>query len=634
MDRSDAIHQNPEAPMDIPVRHAEIVNIFGAWPAGRPAPGLGTGAATLPAAILWYLCPVPGLYSHLVKSAAHWRGQQVRFAWLSTLLWAVLAGLIGALATELFRLSLYWGDRALLGQGGSLVALARSLPPELRLLVPAMGGLVAGTVLLWVRRYQVDGNAVDYMEASTMGDGRIPVRQTLGRSFSSLISIVSGGSIGREGSMVQLAAMCASVLGQRLRMPTDRLRLLVACGAAAGITAAYNAPFASAFFVAEIVLGSIALDSLGPIIVAAVVANLSMRQWVGYQPPYVIPGFPDIQGWEILQFALLGILAGLSSAVFLRGLSRSRQLFAALPLPLPLRLGLGGLLVGLLSWYWPEVWGNGYSVVNAALHAQWGWSLLVLLLCAKALATFATVGSGAVGGVFTPALFFGCMLGELYGLGVQALWPQATSAPFAYGIVGMGAFLAGSTQAPLMAILMLFEMTLSYQVMLPLMVACVMAYFVARAANAGSMYDITLRRLAQMDERQRLRNQRVEHLVQPPDTVVPLDADLARMAQLFSDYPVKYLYVVDARGWYQGVVPLRNLRATGSDLALHNQCAADLLTHEIQPLTSDMGLETAFRRFMEHQGERLPVVQSGEHPLLLGVVKKSALLETYARMSA
>ncbi len=562
------------------------------------------------------------------------RGRLYRLAWLSMVLWAVLAGLVGASATELFRLALSWGDRALLGQGGSLVALARSLEPGLRVLVPTLGGLLAGLLLLWASRFKVESIKADYMEASTMGDGRIPVRQTLVRSFSSVISIVSGGSIGREGSMVQLAAMGASVLGQWLRMPVDRLRLLVACGAAAGITAAYNAPFASTFFVAEIVLGSIALDSLGPIMVAAVVANSTMRALPGYQPPYVIPSFPAIQGFELLLFAVLGVIAGLAAALFLRGLGRSRAFFCALPLAMPLRLGLGGLVVGLVSWFWPEVWGNGYSVVNEALHSQWSWSLLLLLLASKVLATFATVGSGAVGGVFTPALFFGCMLGEVYGLGVQALWLHGTSAPFAYGIVGMGAFLAGSTQAPLMAILMLFEMTLSYQVMLPLMVGCVMAYFVARAVNAGSMYDITLRRMAQSDERQRLRRQLVHDLIQPADTVVALNADLAAMARLFAAYPVKYLYVVDTEGLYQGVVPLRKLSAATADQSLQGRTAADFLSQEIRPLTRDMGLDAAFRCFMEHQGERLPVIESMALPRLLGVVKKSALLATYARLSA
>jgi len=207
------------------------------------------------------------------------------------------------------------------------------------------------------------------------------------------------------------------------------------------------------------------------------------------------------------------------------------------------------------------------------------------------------------------------------------------SAPYAYGIVGMGAFLAGSTQAPLMAILMLFEMTLSYQVMLPLMVGCVMAYFVARVANAGSMYDITLRRLVQSEERQRLRKLLVQDLIQPAETVVGLDADLGSMAQLFAAHPVKYLYVVDAVGVYRGVVPLRNLNSATADHNLRGNRAIDLLTQEIQPLTSDMGLSVAFRCFMAHQGERLPVIQSVNEPRLVGVVKKSALLDTYARLS-
>ena len=572
------------------------------------------------------------LYQLVATYLSGWRDHLYWWGWLSMMLWSVLAGFIGAGATELFRLSLYWGDSWLLGQGGSLVALARSLSPGLRVLVPALGGLLAGWLLQSLGTFKSGNAKADYMDASTMGDGRIAVPQTLVRSLSSMVSIVSGGSIGREGSMVQLAAMCASVLGQCLRMPAERLRLLVACGAAAGITAAYNAPFASAFFVAEIVLGSIALDSLGPIIVAAVVANITMRLVPGYQPPYAIPSFPAIEGLEVLLFAALGILAGLASAIFLRGLERSRALFASTGLALPWRLGLGGLVVGCISCYLPEVWGNGYSVVNETLHAHAVWSILLLLLLSKMLATFATVGSGAVGGVFTPALFFGCMLGEIYGLGVQALWPGLSAAPFAYGIVGMGAFLAGSTQAPLMAILMLFEMTLSYQVMLPLMVGCVMAYFVARAANAGSMYDITLRRLAQSAERQRLRKQLVQDLVEPALTVVPLDADVASMGRLFAAHPVKYLYVVDGDGLYQGVVPLRALTVATAEQR-QSLKAADLLSQEIQPLGSDMGLEAAFQRFLAHQGERLPVVQSVALPRLLGVVKKSALLQTYAQLS-
>jgi CIC family chloride channel protein len=548
--------------------------------------------------------------------------------WQSMLLWSIVAGLLGTLATELFRAALYGLEHLVLGPGEGLVAMARHLPWWARIACPTVGGLVAGLLLVLARRLTVQSATSDYMEAIVLGDGRIPVAQTLARSASSLVSIGSGGSIGREGSMVQLAALAASLLGRVFRFPVERLRLLVACGAAAGLTAAYNAPIAGAFFVAEIVLGSIAMESVGPIIMASVVANVAMRALPGYQPPYRMPAFPEIHGMEVPLFALLGVLLGFAAVGFLRALHGSRALFARLPLALPWRLALGGLVMGAISVPLPEVWGNGYSVVNAVLHTPWPWTLIAMVLVAKTVATLATAGSGAVGGVFTPALFFGCMIGALFGLGVQALWPAASSAPFAYAIVGMGAFLAGATQAPLMAILMIFEMTLSYQVMLPLMAASVIAYFVARSANAGSMYEITLRRNEQRDTQLRLRGMHVRDLVQPAETVVGPDADRETMSRLFLQHPVKYLYVVDGGNRYLGVVALASLGAAPAETT-----AADLLSQAILPITADTSLGEALQRFLEHRGERLPVIESAGQPLLLGVAAKSALLATYVRLS-
>ena len=203
--------------------------------------------------------------------------------WQSMLLWSIVAGLLGTLATEGFRAALRGFEHVVLGPGDSLVAMARALPWWARIAFPAVGGLVAGGLLVLAKRVAVRSATSDYMEAIVLGDGRIPVAQTLVRSASSLVSIGTGGSIGREGSMVQLAALAASLLGRVFRFPVERLRLLVACGAAAGLTAAYNAPIAGAFFVAEIVLGSMAMESLGPILIAAVVANIVMRALPGYQ---------------------------------------------------------------------------------------------------------------------------------------------------------------------------------------------------------------------------------------------------------------------------------------------------------------------------------------------------------------
>ena len=550
--------------------------------------------------------------------------------WQSMLLWSMVAGLLGVLATELFRLALQAFSQTILGQSGSLVAIARSLPWWARIAVPTIGGLLAGLLLVWARRMTVQKATSDYMEAIVLGDGRIPVGQTLVRSASSLLSIASGGSIGREGSMVQLAALSSSVLGQALRFPADRLRMLVACGAAAGLTAAYNAPIAGAFFVAEIVLGTIAMESLGPILMASVVANIVMRRLPGYQPVYEMPEFPAIDGPEVLLFALLGLLLGFAAAAFLRLLSGSRATFSRLPMALPWRLALGGLIVGMISVFVPQVWGNGFSVVNSVLHQSWPWAMLALVLVAKAVATLATAGSGAVGGVFTPALFFGCVIGALFGEAAGALWPGAVSAPFAYGIVGMGAFLAGAAQAPLMAILMIFEMTLSHQVMLPLMAASVISYFVVRSANAGSMYEITVRRREQHDEQERLRTLRLRTLVQTTDTIVGPDSGREEMNRIFRGQPVKYLYVAETSGNYLGVVPLVALSASDPSRDIK---AAELLSQEIRPVTADMSLGEALQRFLEHRGERLPVIESLEHPILLGMVSKTDLLATYVRLA-
>jgi CIC family chloride channel protein len=473
------------------------------------------------------------------------------------------------------------------------------------------------------------------MEAIATGSGEVSVPQTLLRSASSLCTIASGGSIGREGSMVQLAAMGASLVGRFVRFDAARLRLLVACGAAAGITSAYNAPIAAAFFVGEIVLGPLMMESLGPMMIASVVANITMRRLPGYHPTYEMPAFPDIANLEVPLFVALGLLAGLAAPQFLRALAFAKRRFAKSALPLPLRLGLGGLGVGIISVWVPQVWGNGYSVVNSMLHQPWMWSSVLAILVFKVLATLFTAGSGAVGGTFTPTLFVGAALGYLFGLGGHALWPSLVSAPAAYAIVGMAAFLAAATGAPLMAILMIFEMTLSYQVMLPLMLACVIAYFVARGAGGLSMYEITLRRQRNEQERLRLRSTQMRELIKPAETVLPLGAPFAQMAAMFRQHPVKYIYVVDARGRYQGVVALRDLAAELLDEGAHqDKVAADFLRRGLLPvITPEMALAEAFEQFLVHHGERLPAVQSATDPLLLGVVYKTALLDAYARLN-
>ncbi len=377
--------------------------------------------------------------------------------WL--LLWAALIGVVGALATVAFHEGMALAERIATQHPGSLVAAATMLAPWRRAITPALGGIAAG-VFLWLAKRAANGKKQpDYLENIAVGDGRQDVRGTLLRSASSLCTIGSGGSVGREGAMVQLAAATGSWIGQLGRFDGDDLRLLLACGAAAGFAAAYDAALSGAIFIAEIVYGTLTIRRLGPLMVASVISNVTVHQVLGYEPVYKIPPLRVSTLWELPLFVLLGALLGVLAPLFMATLDGAHRLVKRLPIGLPLKLALGGLVVGLISAAVPQVWGNGYSVVNDVLHSPWPLTLVATVLIAKVFATAATTGSGAVGGVFTPTIFVGAMLGMLAGSIAHALWP-GSSLPVVYAVIGMGAFLAATTHAPLMSFLIVFEMTL------------------------------------------------------------------------------------------------------------------------------------------------------------------------------
>ena len=422
------------------------------------------------------------------SSAAGYHGDD---RWL--LLWAALIGLVGAFATVVFHEGMAFTERLATGHPGSLVAAADTLTPWRRAITPALGGLAAGVFLWWARRVARGKKSSDYLEAIAVGDGRQDVRGTLLRSASSLCTIGSGGSIGREGAMVQLAAATGSWIGRLGRFDGDDLRLLLACGAAAGFASAYDAALSGAIFIAEIVYGTLAIRRLGPLMVASVTANVTVHQVLGYEPVYQIPPLHVASLWELPIFLFMGLLLGALAPLFMGVLDGARRLARRLPLGLSLKLALGGLVVGALSVWRPEVWGNGYSVVNSALQTPWPLMLVLSVLIAKIFATAATVGSGAVGGVFTPTIFVGALLGLLTGNGAHTLWP-GSSLPIVYAVIGMGAFLAATTHAPLMSFLIIFEMTLEYQLVPALMLSCLAAYHVSRALRPQSIYHEALHR--------------------------------------------------------------------------------------------------------------------------------------------
>ncbi|MGH8323560.1 MAG: chloride channel protein, partial [Steroidobacteraceae bacterium] len=363
--------------------------------------------------------------------------------------WAALVGVCGALASVAFREGIRLLELVFTGQAVGLVNGASRLVWWHRAIVPVVGGCLSGWVLFVLGSRFISLKVVGYMEAMLAGDGRISLRGTLLRSAASLLTIASGGSIGREGSMVQLSAMLASRLGRFARAPVPRLRLLVACGGAAGIAAAYNAPISGALFVSEIVLGSLAMDTFGPLVVASVMADATIHRFLGYGPVFSVPHVQFASNWELGFYIVLGVLLGHLAPPFLALLDFTKGRFVRLGLPLYWQLGAGGIIVGAISIFVPQVWGNGYSVIGNILQGELLGLWLLAILAAKVLATSATVGSGAVGGVLTPTLFIGCAVGSLLGGVLHHLMPAIVSVPAAYGLIGMGGFLSATTLAPL-----------------------------------------------------------------------------------------------------------------------------------------------------------------------------------------
>lgn len=574
-----------------------------------------------------------GSKSHL--RLLRWYGRLAKWAHPSevqaTLLWAGLVGCVGGFCAMAFRAAIQGILWSWTGHTGSFEQVAAKIAWWQRLVIPSAGGLLAGLALHFGARFARGDRSTDYMEAVAIHQGTLSFRQSATKTLSSLLTIGSGGSIGREGAMVQLSAMLASVLGLRASLSTPRLRLLVACGAAGGIAAVYNVTIAAALFVAEIVLGSIAMESLGPLLMAAVASSLVSRYFGGAEPYFQSPPFKLLSPWELIPYSATGIALGVAAPAYIRLLRKSEDWLTALVPHVYWRMALGGLLVGALAVPFPEVWGNGRTMVNLVLSNPWPWPLLASILVCKVAATAITTGSGAVGGVFTPTMFTGAMLGCLAGHALDALWPGQTAGPQAYALVGLGGFLAAVTRAPLMSMLMLFEMTLDYGIVLPLILVCVTAYYTARSLQGDSIYSESLRRKQPAATHAEAAALRVRDLIKPPPPTVIEATPFSEIARLFASQPYRHLPVVSLQGSLRGIIALREIEA---HLQRHEPSewvtAASLMRTDLQMVTPDISLHEALEAFGSYHRERLPVVSSLQEPTLLGYVSKTDLLLTLA----
>ncbi len=404
----------------------------------------------------------------------------------------VLVALTAAAFAVAFRLTILFALEGVSGARDVVSAMARA-PAWARLAFPAVGGLLAGLLGLLVARARGGQGVGDVMEAVVLGRVHLPMRVTLLKSAASWLAIATGGSIGREGPLIQFGGAAGKLVSDRLGLPGESARRLIAAGTAAGFAAAYNTPFAAVLFVLEVVAGVVVVDAIVPVLIATAIAAAVTRAVAGEGPIYGQRVFHLQSAAELVAFAGLGLVTALGAQAFMRFLSWGERWFQRRWLPLPWRPAVGGILAGAVVAVIPQVAGNGYEPLNTLLDGRFTIPFVALLLVGKCVATTASVSSGSPGGVFTPTLLVGGAIGCLYGSALSSAGLHVAP-PGGYALVGMAAATAATTHAPLMAAVMAFELSGDYAIALPLVLATAIATLVSRRLRRDSIYAAELRR--------------------------------------------------------------------------------------------------------------------------------------------
>jgi len=554
---------------------------------------------------------------------------------LSLVIVAVVIGSLSGIGAILLRLAIGGFQVLFFSRAHPEMEFLQAMPWFMKMLIPATGGLVVGFIIQYIAS-EVKGHGVpEVMEALARKGGIIRARIVAAKIVGSAICIGSGGSTGREGPIVQTGAAIGSTIGQILKISGSRMRTLVGCGAAAGIAAAFNAPIAGALFALEVVLGDFAVAQFSPIVISSVTATIISRYYFGNMPAFEIPSYDLVSAFEMIPYALLGILAGLAGILFIRLLYGVENLFDHSRIPPVLKPAIGGLLLGVVALWFPHIYGVGYETMDHALEGYFGGWLLLAIFFAKIVATSLTLGSGGSGGIFAPSLFMGSMLGGFLGTFVHHLFPHLTAGHGAYALVGMGAMVAATIHAPITSIIIIFELTNDYSIILPLMASCILATLISTRLHPLSIYTMKLARrgidLQEGKDINIFRNLKVGETMDEAPVTVNRGEPFETIARHFLAGGIRSLFVIDREDRLVGIIPFDHLRQSlpeWQDLEAI-LVADDVMVEPSAMLTKEDTLDRAVRFFARTAEEELPVV--GEDGVLVGVVSRNRAISAYHR---
>jgi CIC family chloride channel protein len=547
---------------------------------------------------------------------------------------ATLVGLAAGFGAIGFRWLIEFFQGLAYGGRGDLLEIAGSTPWYLSFWIPALGGLVVGPLVYFFAREAKGHGVPEVIEAVALRSGIIRKRVVIVKCLASAVCIGTGGSAGREGPIVQIGSAVGSTLGQVLGISGDRIRTLVGCGAAAGIAATFNAPIAGTMFALEIILGDFGLATFSPIVISSVVSTAVSRHYLGNYPAFQVPAYQLSSAWELPLYVILGLFCALVAVTFTKTLYRTEDIFSKLRFPEYLKPVLGGLILGAGALLFPHVLGVGYPAIDLALSVKLSWWLMFILILVKILATSITIGSGGSGGIFAPSLFLGAMAGGFFGTIAHASLPGITASPGAYSIVGMGAVVSGTTHGPLGAILILFEMTGNYKIILPLMIACIISSVTSGQLSKESIYTMKLARrgvdIRAGKEVNVLRAIKVKEAMNSQVETLPEHLHLAQLAEIIAKSKYNTFPVIDEKGSLTGILSYLDYHDVVFDKDLGDLVVVkEIATPKVVTISVEDNLYSALEKITAKDFSLLPVVAPSDPSIMVGVLTRRDIIGAY-----
>jgi len=564
--------------------------------------------------------------------------QSGQFA-LSVLAFAVGGGVGGAVI--IFRETIALVQEATFGTGRDyysepLFSHIDKLPWWQVIAVPTIGGVVVGLLVKYLMPTKRPEGVADVIEAAALQGGRMSGITGIKAALINACSIGFGASVGREGPAVHFGAAMGGWLAGSLNLNRSVSRTLLGCGAAAAVAASFNAPIAGALFASEVVIGHYALSAFAPIVISSVTATAISRFYFGDFPAFVIHEHVIQSLWEFPAFIVFGIVAGLVAMGFMKSIMLSSNVADKLPFPNFMKPGIGGAAIGCLAIWFPQVLGVGYGTTEAAVMVSFSLGLLASICIAKIIATAISIGFGFGGGVFSPSLVIGAMLGGAYGTVFTGLFPDLSTGIGAYTILGMGALAAAVLGAPISTALVIFEMTNDYALTLALMITVVISSMITRQFHGGSFFSWQLERrgldLRDGLEVTLLRNLRLTSVLSRKEKQVPLWVGLPEIRLILLKSDAGELFVVDDSGGLFGTITLADMSEFAFDTELDNLITASDVARRNPPvLTIDENLENALNLMRDSGDDCLPVVENHETMKFLGCVRQGLIMSAYNR---